>query len=243
MKSKKIVASLMALSIIGSSSVVLGGNVQAASSNKTMQKNNSIMAMVNNYDSFSVYCTLDTETMNDLNRYFNNTPSPTAIGVRDILIRNNYYRDTANEIGYSIYSIMAASKTQDGKMDPFKIEMRLPLAVLQSKDHPGTFTLAIYEKNRAYDAYVTLTPSDIKLIKGELARLGRNDYAVREQLKNFLLDKGIAPNKQKAYNVATVLTNKTDWMSVTSDSEDLVVLATKVAEEPSFVYMLARSPR
>ncbi len=211
-------------------------NVQVAPANAYKNLNNSFAKVITAKDKYSIICVLNDNTGNALNRYFLKTPSPTVSGVKDILIQNNIPRSTVDKIASSVYSVINASRNQNGTADPFEIEKRGEVAVLQSQKYPELFTLSDWSSSvNSYSDYVRIPASDVRTIKNELLRTGGH-----VDIYQFLLQSGICSDSDRAEHITTALCNSS-WQNVVSDSEDLLVLAANYGRNSA--YVLVRVPR
>ncbi len=198
MKSKKLLSSLMALSIIATSSLVLGINVQAKSvenTPKTDVTQRSIIAPNQKY----TYCgKMNHKAIQDLWKYFkNNSNNYSVMDIRNILIQNGMDRSLANNVSYSIYDLQM--ETKNFTLGISRVEYGV--GILQAEN--GTYTLiqidSESEPAQSYSFYGLLDPSDTALIRDHLKSPNYNGVKSTTQ---YLIDKNIVSDPVVAEKLA-----------------------------------------
>ncbi len=228
------------------SSILCGGvlastltfvNVQAAPINTTPKLDNTFAKVTNSYDTYSCVCVINMDARNALGRYFRNTSYPNANGVRDILINNGISTYTANRVASSVCNVLIASKKQYKDPSNFQVDC-VDVAVLESQRNHGEFTLTklVGDSSNTYSNYACLPASDVKIIADEMNRLGGMQFG---QLYNFLIEKGICTDEDKADSIAGALYD--NWNSIANNSEDLLILEAKIGRQK--LHVIARTPR
>ncbi|WML33222.1 hypothetical protein [Clostridium sp. OS1-26] len=183
MKLKKLLSSLMALSIIAASSLAFGATAKAAptkslqpTQNSTTTKNNvksesNIRSIIPVNQKYSVYCELSSKTISNVERYIRkslqNKETPTADGIRNVLIENGVSRNIANNISYSLSDLSV--RTYGGSSyhsifpETWFSESSVENAYLILTDGNGNFSLAMGQSGfKNYSTYGILSNRDIE---------------------------------------------------------------------------------
>ncbi|AWI06782.1 hypothetical protein [Clostridium drakei] len=240
MKSKKIIATLMALSIIGSSSVVLGGNVKAASvkSNQPVQRSidvkenlksqvnvNSIIPI---NQKFSVYYEFPGGVIHEVEEYIRDCArknvSPNSDGIRSVLIENGVSKNVANNISYSLLSLAskAIPKSTDRAyleswfVDVFADNISGSSKYVMLTNGDGEFCLAhINAPNKNYSIYGILTIKDIENVletikKNPHDKNGSEAY-IQNYLQEIVLKSNLVQDKDMARKIGNNLYNLIEY--------------------------------
>ena len=195
MKSKKIVASLMALSIIGSSGAIFN-SVQASEVNK-VTKHQSISMTQNVSDSYSIYCTLDKDACISIyTAYLSGTTS--SKGLADYIVAKGYATTTvANTISRIIvlYGISAFTAQVSDYGVSF---LKSPI------DYENKYTIVPRNPSVSYYNYRRyISRSNIQKVINYLNTQSK-PYS-KTNLSTFLLDNGIWSSQGTVYAVAEAL--------------------------------------
>ncbi len=237
-KKIKLLSSTLCGVIVGSG--LLLSNVQAATINSQSsdkQSGISVRSIITN-DTYVPYYTINSKTKQAMFEYLKHTTSPTATGLRDILVSNGVPRTTANSISNSLYSL----GTECTRYTWPEVTSS-DLLVLQPNTLQGSFNIARVNSQSPssnYSLYAVLTPDDVKVIREFIDSKGGNPPKISE-LAQCLINNNVTTDYTAATNIssAAAAIDYFGWDDL-DIGKNLLVLK---ADSPSNYYTIARLAR
>ncbi|AKA69824.1 hypothetical protein [Clostridium scatologenes] len=203
MKSKKIIASLMALSIIGSSSFIFGTSVHAQNIKSSTKVN--VSSIANEDQTFTTYRTISHENCLKLYNYVHQSPQPSTRDVADFMIENKIVSsETANDGEFSSNIATWAQGTKFKTMDHGRGVLILKLDGSSRERFTLASNINRYSSDNYYSFsfYEHLDNDEVK----NIVKYMRNTREINtDTLRGFLINNNIIKSERRATNIANAL--------------------------------------
>ncbi len=229
MKSKKIISSLMALSIIGTSTFVFGGNVRAASvtSNQSVQnskivKNNlksqvNVRSIIPINQKFSVYCELPVGVSSQVKDYIRNCArkniTPTSDGIRNVLTQNGVSKGVANNISFTLLDLALKTVTKDvDEVYPedwfaniFDVQYGNSKTIILSNGNDEFCLASVKSPAKNYSIYGILTIKDMENLVENMKKYphDKNSDYTQDYLQQIVLKSNLTQDKDMARKIGS----------------------------------------